>query len=100
MPRPAWWTNRIKRLVRGPKRYVIDPSLALAALRIGVPGLMKDGDLPGRIIDTFVVAQLRAQLASCETQPRLHPPRLATHRTRRPLHRRSGAAHRSRCLPA
>lgn len=69
---PAWWTNRIKRLVRAPKRYVIDPSLALAALRIGVHGLMKDGDLLGRIIDTFVVAQLRAQLAICETQPRLY----------------------------
>lgn len=69
---PAWWTNRIKRLVRGPKRYLVDPSLALAALRIGVPGLMKDGDLLGRIVDTFVVAQLRAQLASCETQPRLY----------------------------
>lgn len=69
---PAWWTNRIKRLVRSPKRYVIDPSIALAALRVGIPGLMKDGDLLGRIIDTFVVAQLRAQLASCETQPRLY----------------------------
>lgn len=69
---PAWWTNRIKRLVRGPKRYLVDPSLALAALRIGIPGLMKDGDLLGRIVDTFIVAQLRAQLANCETQPRLY----------------------------
>jgi predicted AAA+ superfamily ATPase len=69
---PAWWTNRIKRLIRGPKRYLVDPSLALAALRIGVPGLMKDGNLLGRIVDTFVVAQLRAQLAGCETQPRLY----------------------------
>lgn len=69
---PAWWTNRIKRLVRVPKRYLVDPSLALATLRVGIPGLMKDGDLLGRIIDTFVVAQLRAQLAICETQPRLY----------------------------
>ncbi|MCP3801879.1 DUF4143 domain-containing protein [Allokutzneria sp. A3M-2-11 16] len=69
---PAWWTNRIKRLIRGPKRYIIDPSLALAALRVSVTGLMKDGDLLGRIIDTFVVSQLRAQLVNCETQPRLH----------------------------
>jgi predicted AAA+ superfamily ATPase len=69
---PAWWTNRIKRLIRGPKRYLVDPSLALAALRVGVPGLMKDGDLLGRIVDTFVVSQLRAQLGSCETQPRLY----------------------------
>jgi predicted AAA+ superfamily ATPase len=69
---PAWWTNRIKRLIRSPKRYIIDPSLTLATLRVGVPGLMKDGHLLGRIIDTFVVAQLRAQLGICETQPRLY----------------------------
>jgi predicted AAA+ superfamily ATPase len=69
---PAWWTNRIKRLVRSPKRYMVDPSLALSTLRVGVPGLMKDGDLLGRLIDTFVMAQLRAQLATCESQPRLY----------------------------
>jgi uncharacterized protein len=69
---PAWWTNRIKRLVRGPKRYLVEPALALAALRTGVRGLMRDGDLLGRILDTFVVAQLRAQLAVCESQPRLY----------------------------
>lgn len=33
---------------------------------------MKDGDLLGRIIDTFVMTQLRAQLACCASQPRLH----------------------------
>jgi predicted AAA+ superfamily ATPase len=68
---PAWWSNRIKRLVRGGKRYVVDSSLALAVLRTGIDGLLRDGDLLGRILDTFVVAQLRAQLPCCETQPRL-----------------------------
>lgn len=68
---PAWWTNRIKRLMRGPKRYLVDSSLALAVLRIDIGGLMKDGDLLGRILDTFATAQLRAQLACCESQPRL-----------------------------
>lgn len=68
---PAWWTNRIKRLARGPKRYLVDPSLVLALLRVDVSGLMRDGDLLGRVIDTFTMAQLRAQLASCESQPRL-----------------------------
>jgi hypothetical protein len=45
--------------------------LALATLRIDVNGLMRDGDLLGRLLDTFVTAQLRAQLAGCESQPRL-----------------------------
>ena len=68
---PAWWTNRIKRLVRSPKRYLVDSSLALAILRTDVNGLMRDGDLLGRVIDTFAVSQLRAQLATCESRPRL-----------------------------
>jgi len=68
---PAWWTNRLKRLVRTPKRYIVDSSLVLAALRVDVNGLMRDGHLLGRVIDTFAVAQLRAQLGSCESQPRL-----------------------------
>jgi uncharacterized protein len=54
-----------------PKRYIVDSSLVLATLRVDVNGLMRDGNLLGRVIDTFVVAQLRAQLASCESQPRL-----------------------------
>ncbi|MCH7229425.1 DUF4143 domain-containing protein [Glycomyces sp. L485] len=68
---PAWWTNRLKRLARAPKRYIVDPSLALAALRVDSDGLLTDGDLLGRIIDTLAMAQLRSQLSSCESTPRL-----------------------------
>ena len=68
---PALWSNRLKRLTKAPKRYVIDPSLALAALRMDVKGLMRDGDLLGRMLDTLVVAQLRSELPRCETRPRL-----------------------------
>lgn len=68
---PAWWTNRLKRLTKAPKRYVIDPSLALAALRVDVKGLMRDGDLLGRMLDTLVVAQLRAELPRCDTHARI-----------------------------
>jgi hypothetical protein len=68
---PAWWTNRLKRLARSPKRYVVDPSLALAAMRIDVAGLMADGDIVGRALDTLVVAQLRAEIPRCASRPRL-----------------------------
>ena len=68
---PAWWTNRLKRLTKRAKRYMVDPSLALAALRVDLPGLMRDGHLLGRMLDTLVVAQLRAELPRCETRPRL-----------------------------
>lgn len=69
---PAWWSNRLKRLTRAPKRYVVDPALALAALRLDLRGLMADADLLGRTLDTFVLAQLRAELPRCASRPRLH----------------------------
>jgi uncharacterized protein len=68
---PAWWTNRLKRLVRAPKRYFVDSSLALAAIHLDLDGLMKDAGLLGRALDTFVAAQLRAELACCASSPRL-----------------------------
>jgi uncharacterized protein len=68
---PAWWSNRLKRLVRSPKRYLVDPALALASLRLDINGLMADGDMLGRALDTLVLAQLRAEIPRCATQPRL-----------------------------
>lgn len=70
-PVPAWWTNRLKRLLRAPKRYFVDSSLALAALRLDIAGLMKDGTVLGRALETFVVAQLRAEVARATSSPRL-----------------------------
>jgi uncharacterized protein len=71
-PVPAWSTNRLKRLARSPKRYVIDPSLVAAALDLNAEGYLRDADLLGRLIDTFVVAQLRAELQSGTHRARLY----------------------------
>lgn len=68
---PAWFTNRLARLVKTPKRYVTDPSLVGAALRTDLDGVLRDGDLLGRILDTFVAAQLRPELAESVRSPRL-----------------------------
>jgi predicted AAA+ superfamily ATPase len=68
---PAWASNRLKRLVRLPKRYVTDPALIGAALRIDAKGVLRDGNLLGRLLDTFVAAQLRAELHSSSTRPRI-----------------------------
>jgi predicted AAA+ superfamily ATPase len=69
---PAWTTNRLKRLVLMPKRYVLDGALALAVLGLNVDGLLRSGDLLGRLLDTFVASQLRAELAFAATRPRLY----------------------------
>lgn len=77
---PAWTSNRLKRLARRPKRYLIDAALIAAALRIDGRTAMRDGDLLGRIVDTFVMAQLRPELCASSTRPRLHHLRTAQSR--------------------
>jgi predicted AAA+ superfamily ATPase len=69
---PAWATNRLKRLTKAPKRYVVDPALVGAALGLDSTAVLRDGDLLGRMIDTFVTAQLRAELELAAYPPRLY----------------------------
>lgn len=69
---PAWTSNRLKRLVLLPKRYVVDPALLAYLLRLDVNGILRDGDLLGRVLDTFVTAQLRPELALSTERPHLH----------------------------
>ena len=69
---PAWTSNRLKRLVLSPKRYMVDPGLAGAVLGLDVNLVLRNGDLLGRLLDTFVAAQLRAELASAASRPRLY----------------------------
>jgi len=69
---PAWTSNRLKRLVHSPKRYLIDAALLTSALRLDSNGVLRDGDLLGRVLETFVAAQLRPEVALSECTPRLH----------------------------
>jgi hypothetical protein len=69
---PAWHSNRLKRLVHQPKRYLVDAGLLAAALRVDPQGVMRDGLLLGRLLETFVAAQLRAELSGSESRPRLY----------------------------
>jgi predicted AAA+ superfamily ATPase len=69
---PAWSTNRLSRLTKTPKRYLVDPALIGAALRVDEAAAMRDGDLFGRLLDTFVMAQLRPEVEVSELRPRLY----------------------------
>lgn len=69
---PAWRSNRLKRLVHQPKRFLLDAALLATALRIDEQGVIRDGDLLGRLLETFVAAQLRPELAASPARPRLH----------------------------
>ncbi len=70
-PLPAWTSNRLKRLVLGPKRHVVDPALAGAVLRLDTNGVLRQGALFGRLLESFVVSQIRAEVPISETRPRL-----------------------------
>ena len=68
---PAWTSNRLKRLIRRPKRYLVDVGLMAAALRLDVDGVMRDGDILGRVLDTFVASQIRAEVPVSASRPRI-----------------------------
>lgn len=69
---PAWSSNRLKRLARGPKRFVADTGLWGSAVGADLRLVMSDGDLLGRLIDTFVTNQLRAEIIVDPIRPRLY----------------------------
>jgi len=67
---PAWESNRLSRLIKAPKRYLVDPSIMAAVLRLDSRAVLRDGNPLGRVIDTFVAAQIRPELAVAESRPR------------------------------
>jgi uncharacterized protein len=68
---PAWSANQLSRLVRLPKRHIVDPAFLGPLLGVDLRGVLRDGDLLGRILDSFVVAQLRADAEVSDLAPRL-----------------------------
>jgi len=64
---PAWSTNRLARLTRAAKRYLVEPALLGVLTGLDSQGALRDIDVLGRLLDTFVVAQLRAELDVSDT---------------------------------
>lgn len=73
---PAWGTNRLKRLVKAPKRYLVDTGLAAAAAALTAADVLTDPDLLGRLFDAFATAQLRPEIALMHPRPAVHHLRL------------------------
>ena len=69
---PAWSTNHLKRLIRTPKRHVIDTGLWGAIVGVDAASVMRNGDLLGRLLDSFVTAQLRAETVVAAQSHKLH----------------------------
>ena len=69
---PAWTTSRLSRMSQTSKRYLVEPALLGPLWQIDVRAVLRDGDLLGRIIDTFVTAQLRVECAIADSGVTLH----------------------------
>jgi predicted AAA+ superfamily ATPase len=65
---PAWSTNLTARVVRRPKLTITDPGLAARLLG---GRLRSDPELAGRLVETFVVGELRAQAEWSQARPSL-----------------------------
>jgi predicted AAA+ superfamily ATPase len=66
---PAWSSNRLSRLTKGAKKYLIDPGLAAAAAQVGLADILADPNLTGRYFDAFIAAQLRPEAALMYPRP-------------------------------
>ena len=62
---PAWHTNRLKRMTSMPKRFLADSALAAWAMGADREVLKRDSSARGRIVETYVAAQLRTEVEAC-----------------------------------
>ncbi|MDE3077247.1 MAG: DUF4143 domain-containing protein, partial [Chloroflexota bacterium] len=69
---PAWFNNRLSRLIRLPKRFIVDAGLWAALINADGGAVLADATLLGRCLETFVLSQLRAELEVCRSRPRLY----------------------------
>ena len=60
---PAWSPNMGKRLVKAPKLHLVDTGLACHLIGANTRRLRDDRALLGRMLETFVVGELRKQLS-------------------------------------
>src|SRR3984957_18263614 len=70
---PAWFSNRIKRLVKAPKRYLVDPALVAAVLQLGREAILSRPGMLGGLPDTCGASRPRPELAASGNDPRLYP---------------------------
>ncbi len=63
---PAWHTNRISRLVKGPKIHIADTGLGCALLGLPASALWADREALGQMLETFVYLELRRQASGLD----------------------------------
>ncbi|MGH3938822.1 MAG: DUF4143 domain-containing protein [Pseudonocardiaceae bacterium] len=59
-------------LTTTPKRHLVEPALVTPLLGTRRAAVLRDPDLLGRLLDSFVVAQLRSELVVSRLGPRIY----------------------------
>jgi len=75
---PAWSRNLGQRLVKAPKLHLVDTGLACHLLGADARRLTEDRPLLGRLLESYVVGELRKQVSWTEPQTTLYHFRTAT----------------------
>ena len=68
---PAWSGGQLSRMVSTPKRYLVEPALMGPLLNIDERSVLRNADLLGRLVESFVASQLRPELSVAAGNPRL-----------------------------
>jgi uncharacterized protein len=71
VPLPAWSSNLGKRLVKAPKLALSDTGLLTYLLGANEERLAEDSSLLGRVLENFVVTELRKQASWGKTKPQI-----------------------------
>ncbi|MGE4425673.1 MAG: ATP-binding protein [Solirubrobacteraceae bacterium] len=69
---PAWSDNRLTRVVRRPKTYVVDSGLLAHLLGADATRLSGDPGIRGSMLETFVAMEILRQADALDLPPRLH----------------------------
>ncbi len=64
---PPWHSNRLRRLIKGPKLHIGDTGIAAALLGVNAASLRADRALLGQLLETFVFQELRRQASWRDT---------------------------------
>jgi len=69
---PAWHANRLSRLIKTPKLYIVDTGVAAALLGLDAGTLSLDRPALGQLLETFVFQELRRQASAIDEHFAFH----------------------------
>jgi uncharacterized protein len=63
---PAWSSSHASRLIRSPKYHLVEPALMGPLLGVDERSVLRDSNLLGRLVESYVLSQLRVEAAVAE----------------------------------